>query len=162
MEEVRRISSLALALRAERKIKVRQPLAKLEINTKKLTIKDTEFLDLIKDEVNVKEVLVNLQLKGEIELDMIITAELRNEGLMRDLARMVQDLRQAGGCVPKDKVYLMIETDKDLESIIDANKETLKKDVGAGEIEFKKSDKFDVEINSEMDGKKIWIGLRKI
>ncbi len=162
MEEVRRIASLGLALRAEKKLKVRQPLAKLEINSKKLTIKDREFMDLIKEEVNVKEVSINLQLKGEIELDTVITKELREEGLMRDLARMVQDLRQSGGCVPKDKVFLMIETDKNLESVIDTNRETLKKDVGAGEIDLKKSDKFDAEIVSEMDGRKIWIGIRKI
>ncbi|MCL5017263.1 MAG: class I tRNA ligase family protein [Patescibacteria group bacterium] len=162
MEELRRLSSLALALRAEKKIKVRQPLSKLEINTKKLTIKDVEFLELIKDEVNVKDVSINLQLKGEIELDTVITPELRNEGLMRDLARMVQDLRQAGGCVPKDKVYLMIETDKELEYVIEPNRDALKKDVGASEVELKRSDKFDAEITSEMDGKKIWIGIRKI
>jgi isoleucyl-tRNA synthetase len=162
MEEARRVASLGLALRAEKKLKVRQPLAKLEINTKKLSIKDREFMDLIKEEVNVKEVLINLQLKGEIDLDTVITQELREEGLMRDLARMVQDLRQSGGCVPKDKVFLMIETDKDLESVIDANREGLKKDVGAGEIDLKKSEKFDAEIVSEMDGKKIWIGIRKM
>ncbi|MHB9019761.1 MAG: class I tRNA ligase family protein [Minisyncoccota bacterium] len=162
MEEARRVASLGLALRAEKKLKVRQPLAKLEINSKKLSIKDVEFLDLIKEEVNVKEVSINLQLKGEIELDTVITKELREEGLMRDLARMVQDLRQSGGCVPKDKVFLMIETDKDLENVIDANREALKKDVGAGEIDLKKSDKFDAEIISEMDGQKIWIGIRKI
>jgi isoleucyl-tRNA synthetase len=162
MEEARRIASLGLALRAEKKIKVRQPLAKLEVNTKKLSIKDSEFMGLIKEEVNVKEVVINLQLKGEIDLDTVITQELREEGLMRDLARMVQDLRQSGNYVPKDRVFLMIETDKDLESIIDANRESLKKDVGAGEIDLKKSEKFDAEIVSEMDGKKIWIGIRKI
>jgi isoleucyl-tRNA synthetase len=122
MEEVRRISSLALALRAEKKIKVRQPLAKLELNSKKLTIKDSEFLDLIKDEVNVKAVSINLQLSGELELDTEITAALREEGLVRDLVRMVQDLRQEGGLVPKDRIFLMIEADKDLEAILDRNK----------------------------------------
>ena len=46
----------ALGLAAsQKKIKVRQPLAKLEINTKKLGIKDGEFMNLIKDEVNVKK-----------------------------------------------------------------------------------------------------------
>jgi len=167
MEEARRIASLGLALRAEKKLKVRQPLAKLEINTKKLSIKDNEFTDLIKEEVNVKEVVINLQLKTEIDLDTVITQELREEGLMRDLARMVQDLRQSGNCVPKDRVFLMIETDKEIEAVIGRNSETLKKDVGAGEIDLKKSDKFDAEIVSEMDGlpgqgKKIWIGIRKI
>jgi len=162
MEEVRRIASLSLALRAEKKIKVRQPLAKLEINTKKLTVKDSEFMDLIKEEVNIKEVVINVQLKEEISLDTVITQELREEGLMRDLVRMVQDLRQEGGCVPKDRVFLMIETEKDLENVIDVHRESLKKDVGAGEIDLKKSDKFDAEISSEMDGKKIWIGIRKI
>ena len=162
MEEVRRISSLALALRAEKKIKVRQPLAKLELNSKKLTIKDSEFLDLIKDEVNVKEVSINLQLSGELELDTEITAALREEGLVRDLVRMVQDLRQAGGLVPKDKVFLMVETDKELEAVLDKNRVAFLKDVGASEMDLKKSDKFTAEINSEMDGKKIWIGIRKM
>jgi isoleucyl-tRNA synthetase len=162
MAETRRIASLALALRAEKKIKVRQPLSKLEINTMKLTIKDSEFLNLIKEEMNVKEVLINLKLDGEINLDTEITAKLREEGIVRDLARMIQDLRQDGGYVPKDRIFLMIETDKDLENIIEANKDLLKKEVGASEIDFKKSDKFDAEIISGFDGKNIWIGIRKI
>ncbi len=162
MEELRRLASLALALRAEKKLKVRQPLAKLEINTKKLSIKDTEFMDLLKDEVNVKDVAINLQLKGEIELDTVITPELKEEGLMRDLARMVQDLRQGAGCIPKDKVYLMVETEKYIENIIDKNRISLKRDVGAEEIDLKKSDKFDAEIMSQIDDKKIWIGIRKM
>lgn len=162
MEEVRRVASLGLALRAEKKIKVRQPLAKLEMKTKKLSVQDKEFIDLIKDEVNIKEVEINLQLKDEISLDTVITRELKEEGMVRDLVRMVQDLRQEGGCVPKDKVFLMIEADQELKAVIETHVEILKKEVGAGQIELKKSDKFDAEISSEMDGKKIWIGIRKI
>jgi isoleucyl-tRNA synthetase len=162
MEELRKIASAGLALRAEKKIKVRQPLSKLEINTKKLTLKDKNLLELLKDEVNVKKVSINLQLKEDVRLDTKITAELKKEGIIRDLARMIQGLRQDANFSPKDNIFLMIDTEDNLERIIDANRELLKKEVGASELDLKRSTKFMSEKESNIDGQKIWVGIRKI
>lgn len=102
MEEVRRICSLALEARQKAGIKVRQPLQKLTADTRKLK---ADFLELIKDEVNVKEVV-----DGEFALDTVITEELKTEGEARDALRAVQDLRKQAGLSPRDAAVLVTES----------------------------------------------------
>lgn len=99
MEETRKICSLGLEARQQAGIKVRQPLQKLTAEIRKLK---AEYLDLIKDEVNVKEVV-----HGEFALDTTVTPELKREGEERDAMRMVQDLRKQAGLAPKDKAVLV-------------------------------------------------------
>lgn len=162
MEETRRLASLVLALRAEKGIKVRQPLRLLEIKSRKLDREDKELLDILKDEVNVKEVGWNFELENEVALDTVITSELKEEGLLRELTRMVQGLRHDANYVPKDRIILMLEGSGIIGHIINRNVEFLKKEVGAKSIELKKSDKFDTELESKLDDQPIWIGVRKI
>ena len=177
MEEVRRLSSLALAVRAEKGIKVRQPLRALEIKSKKLDAGDIEFLEILKDEVNVKEIRWNLGLEAEVAFDIEITPELREEGMVREVVRMVQGLRHDANYVPKDRIALMVEAPEDLRKVLEKNSDLLKKEVGAGILELKKSDKFaprqargnlehsrkiDSELDTKLNGQPIWIGVRKI
>jgi isoleucyl-tRNA synthetase len=162
MTEARRLASLALALRAEKGIKVRQPLKTLEIKSSILDVRDEAFINILKDEINVKEVKWNLQMKENINLDTAITPELREEGLLRDVVRMVQGLRHDANYIPKDKIVLMIKTDPELGGILDKNTDLLKKEVNAEYLDLKRSEKFDAELDSEIDDRKIWIGVRKI
>lgn len=163
MAEVRRISSLALALRAEKGVKVRQPLQVLEIRNKKLSAAaDVELLEILKDEVNVKEIRWNFDLAEELALDFAITPELKEEGLLREAIRMVQGLRRDADYVPADIIALMIEGSKTTVAVLTRRLERFKKDVGAKNVDFKKSAKFDAELNSKIDDEPIWIGVRKI
>ncbi|KKQ38959.1 MAG: Isoleucine-tRNA ligase [Candidatus Moranbacteria bacterium GW2011_GWF2_37_7] len=57
MALVRKIVALGLKLRAQNKLKVRQPLAKLKVKTKELKLK-SDLMELIKDELNIKNVLM--------------------------------------------------------------------------------------------------------
>jgi len=91
MKKVRGIVAEALAQRAKNGIKVRQPLAKLAITDKALA-GDKELAGLIRDEVNIKEVVYGKSVK----LDTKITAELKSEGMLRDLVRYIQDMRKDG------------------------------------------------------------------
>jgi isoleucyl-tRNA synthetase len=93
MEEVRRIVSLALEARAKVNIRVRQPLASLKIKSQKFKLSE-DLSALIKEEVNVKEVLLDGSIKDEVEIDQRITPDLREEGLLREVVRFVQDLRK--------------------------------------------------------------------
>ncbi|KKP77784.1 MAG: Isoleucine-tRNA ligase [Candidatus Nomurabacteria bacterium GW2011_GWC2_35_35] len=86
MEVVRKVVTLGLEARQKAGIKVRQPLAKLEIKNYKL---DNEYETLIKDELNVKKIIFEKrsELKssersdlGEVLLDTKITPELKLEG----------------------------------------------------------------------------------
>lgn len=119
MDEVRRIVSLGLEARQKAGIKVRQPLPKLEVGNAKLAGK-TEFLQLIKEELNVKNVIIDPKIKeGEVVLDTDITDELKKEGAFRDLLREVQDLRKTAGLQPGDTAVLVVPPDK--ESLIVEN-----------------------------------------
>ncbi len=162
MQEVRYLASLVLAEREKAGIKVRQPLAKLTINSKKLNPSDKELLEILADEVNVKEVVFNNAFNANaVELDKEITPELKQEGIMRDLVRMVQGLRHDAKYQPHDKIILMLEAPKELLEVLDARGLELKKAVSANEIIFKKQ-KSDAEINTKLNEWQVWIAVRKV
>ena len=74
MMEVRHLATQALAARATAGVKVRQPLATLRIRSSKLNVRgDKELLDLLKDEVNVRDVVFDPDLAEEVSLDTKIT-----------------------------------------------------------------------------------------
>ena len=93
MRSVREIVTQGLQLRAQAKIKVRQPLAKVTI---KESILD-ELAEIIKDELNVKEVLVDANQEEMIVLDVEITKELAQEGVAREIVRHIQEMRKEAG-----------------------------------------------------------------
>ncbi|MDD5431075.1 MAG: class I tRNA ligase family protein [Candidatus Pacebacteria bacterium] len=161
MSEVRKLASLALSSRAENKMKVRQPLRELRIKNKDLQVKDLELLELLKDEVNVKGIEFKPEMEKEVEFDFTMTAELKAEGVLRDFVRLIQGLRQDAGYEPKDKIELFMEVGGDDKKALENNLEQFKKEVGAVSIEFKKTDKFDSEIESDSEGGKIWAGVKK-
>lgn len=107
MQEVRRIVSLGLEARAKANIKVRQPLQKLQVKSCKLQGKENYTL-LIKDEVNVKEIVFAKTLASEVELDLEITPELKKEGDLRDLIRRIQELRKEKGLKPGELATLVV------------------------------------------------------
>ncbi|MBI5401305.1 class I tRNA ligase family protein, partial [Candidatus Wolfebacteria bacterium] len=162
MKEARNFANLALAKRAELGIKVRQPLASLKIKNQKSKIKNKELLDILADEVNVKQVIFDSQIGGEIELDTTITPELKAKGSLREFVRMVQDLRQNAGYHHKDKMELFIEAPAEIEALLRNFEKTLKKEIGTEKIEFKKTDKFDAEIQTKFENQPIWLAVKKI
>ncbi|MBI2024835.1 MAG: class I tRNA ligase family protein [Candidatus Harrisonbacteria bacterium] len=161
MAEVRKLASLALAEREKAGIKVRQPLRELRIKNQELKKSDKSLLDILADEVNVKTVSFDDKITAEIELDLKITPELKNEGILRDLIRMVQGLRHDAGYQPHNKIALMAELPSDIFKVAQANLAEFKKAVNAQEVEFKR-DKFDAEISTNLDGQKIWLAVRKV
>ncbi len=118
MVDVRKISSLGLEARMKSKINVRQPLLKLTIKSSM----SKDLLDLIKDEVNVKEVIIDSSLKDGIVLDTSITPELKEEGNIRELIRSIQDLRKEIGLTINDRAILIIDTDQKSTELIEKNK----------------------------------------
>ncbi len=161
MAEIRRLASLALAKRAELKIKVRQPLQGLKVKSEKLKVGD-ELLQILADEINVKQIVFDGKIKDEIELDAKITPELKAEGNLRDLIRVVQDLRKEAGLQPKDKINLWLEAPKRIEFAVDKYLKKFKDKIGAKNVEFKRTDKFDIESETKFDENKIWLAIKKI
>ena len=74
---------------------------------------------------------------------------------------MVQGLRHDANYIPKDTIALMIDTQA-YKTTLEKNANFLKKEVGAKSIEFKKTGKFDAELNSKLNEEPIWIGVKKI
>jgi len=128
MKTTREIVSLGLMERQKLNIKVKQPLKSLTI-TEKLS---KDYLELIQDEVNVKEVLF-----GEtLSLDTEITDDLRKEGDFRELLRFVQSLRKDANLNPEDSVTLFVDTDEAGKEIVNIFESDLKKTAGVKEIVF--------------------------
>ncbi len=160
MAEVRRLASLGLAEREKAGIKVRQPLAKLTIKSKILKTADAELLEILQDEVNVKAVMFDPKISGDLELDTQITAELKNEGILRDLSRAIQGLRHDAKYQPKDTIILMLELPPDLLAVIQKNEVTLKGMVKAKQVIYKR-EKFDAELEVKLDEQAVWLAVRK-
>ena len=162
MAEVRRVASIAFAKRAEAGIKVRQPLAELRIKGQGSSVKTgDELLEILKDEVNVKEIVFDTKLKDEVELDTVITPALREEGLMREFVRLIQVLRQDVKLRPTDVIVVMLELPDEATTTVSKNEKLLKSEVNAKTIEYKKSTKFDAEIKTKLDGQDVWVGVKR-
>ncbi|MBI3114720.1 MAG: class I tRNA ligase family protein, partial [Candidatus Harrisonbacteria bacterium] len=160
MDEVRRLASIGLAKRAEAGIKVRQPLQKLKVKSEKLKVLEG-LTDILKDEVNVKEVVVDVKMKDEAELDTTITTELRNEGFFRELTRMVQDLRQAADYKPGEPAILSAELPEVLRRVVEEKLKEFKNETSLSAVELKRSEKFDAEISTKVEEEDVWLGIRR-
>ncbi len=140
MQKVRDIVSLALEARAKEGMKVRQPLASLKflISNFQFLNKD-ELIQIIKDEVNVKEVVFEKGDEEKVELDTELTPELKAEGNYRELLRNVQKLRKEKQLIPSDVVDLIIETNKEGKELVEKFSDNLKKTAGIKEIKFEEA-----------------------
>lgn len=110
MDQVRSIVTLGLEARQKANIKVRQPLAKISIAPTDL---GDDYLEIIKDELNVKEVVSDQKLEaGTVVLDTEITPALLDEGIIREFMRAIQDRRKETGYNPEDRPTLALSTDE--------------------------------------------------
>jgi len=164
MEETRRIVNLALGERKRADIKVRQPLASLKIRNQISKIKDEkELLELIKEEINVKEIIFDSAIKEEVELDTRITPELKEEGLVREIIRQIQEMRKRSGLTPRDKILIYYSGQAYFNEILEKNKKFLLAETRAKDIFFEKvlKEKLTLEEEIEIDGMKLWLGILK-
>ena len=158
MAEVRRLASAGLAARSAAGIKVRQPLAGLKVRSLKLQGKQ-ELIEILKDEVNVKEVVFDAKLADEVILDTTITHALREEGWRRELVRAVQELRQDAKLSPKDAIALAVEVPGELRFILARDKAIVSREVRATALTFGAPKRFSAEAVTSVDGMpvRLWI-----
>jgi isoleucyl-tRNA synthetase len=111
-------------------IKVRQPLSKATYS--RITKLDDFYENIIAEELNVKEVIWEYSPEKPtfgVELDKVLTPELRREGLMREVIRHVQSARKAAGLQVDDRITLQFTTDdKELQKAIDEHIETIQEE----------------------------------
>jgi len=135
MDMVRQICSQALQKRVEAGIKVRQPLLELKIPRYRL---EKQLVELIKDEINVKDIAFDVKLKEGVILNTVMTDGLKEEGLVRDFVRQIQALRKENRLTPKDKIRVIFGN-TELEKLIKKHKKQIKKQVIAEDIVFDSS-----------------------
>ena len=144
MSEVRKIVSLGFEARQKAKIQVRQPLVKLEVKNFDLS---QEYIELIKEELNVKEIKQNKNLNNDVILDVNITPELKQEGSYRELLRAIQNMRKKMELTPNDIILLTLDTNNEGKKLVQKFKSDMKKVVLASKIEFGENDGDEVKID---------------
>ncbi len=178
MNLVRQIVTLGLAIRAKNSVKVRMPLAKLKIENGKVKL-DNELVDLIKDELNVKEVeivksikeidgwVIEEDLSLKVALDLDITEELRNEGFAREIVRQIQVMRKEAKYNRDDLIlveYNFSGSGEDVKKVFKEWGNYVRKECLAESLEFGEeldSGKFDLVKESKVGDGEIKIGIRK-
>lgn len=141
MASVRDISALGLAKRDEAGIKIRQKLEKITVSGEFSLSPD--FIQLIKDELNINEVIFK-PVKGanlDLELDTTLTPELKREGIKRELIRFINLMRKEKNLSLNDRIKVLYQSPSDLGQDIEAVKvevmrETLSDSLESGEFEL--------------------------
>ena len=156
MQLCKEIVEAANALRHENKIKARWPLAKLSVEGVKLS---NDMGEIIESMCNVKQVASG-KIKGAekktehftIYLDTELTKELKEEALLREVIRKVQDMRKKANMIVKDKIELTLDCE-------DLKKFTaeLKKEVGAERVIFGSA-----AAALDFEGRKIGIEIKRV
>ncbi len=131
MAATREAISSGLAQRAEAGVKVRQPLAKATavnvFNIGETADMYAEYLEIIREELNVKEVICADGAKADgphAILDLEITPELKREGQAREVIRHVQQARKAAGLEVDDRIHLAFTAeDKELQKLLEGDSE---------------------------------------
>jgi len=163
MEKTREVVKLTLAERARSRIKVRQPLNKLKVKSQKLKV-NKEFLDLIAEEVNIKEVVFDSKIKKPIELDTRITPVLKEEGMIREIIRQIQEMRKRAGYKPRHRILVRYSGTSNLNKILNKNKNFIQKEakVKNFRLDEKPEHIFDIEKETKVDGQKLWLAIKKL
>ncbi len=117
MDMTREIVRKCLELRDKSKIPIRQVLNKVTLRGVNL---DKEYLELIANVINVRHVLIEKEddLELLVELDTVITPELKLEGIVRTLIRHINNLRKQLNLSTKNRINLYLKTTN--KEIIDA------------------------------------------
>lgn len=150
MDTVKDIVTLGQSLRVDNGLKVRQPLAEIQVKA----IEITDWMKaLIMDELNIKQVTSVAEIiddkgwingenteKGlKITINTNLTDEMKQEGTVRELIRAIQNMRKKAGLQMGDKVAFEISTDDNFTyTAIENNVDMLRDGINASQLSFQK------------------------
>ncbi|MEK7143094.1 MAG: isoleucine--tRNA ligase, partial [Patescibacteria group bacterium] len=152
MQQTKDLAEKGLALRAAEGIRLRQPLAKFII-ARDLP---NNFQEILKAELNV----LAIEKGSKIRLDTKITPELKAQGNLRDLIRLIQDLRKIANLSPNQKVELYWQADPNLKGIFEKFKENIEQ-LTCTVLISQKDTPMDIEKSFNLGDQKIWLGIKK-
>lgn len=139
MQIIREIAGLGLEQRAKNNLAIRQPLSKIIIKFPGLKELDKELEEILLSELNIKKIEYQPATEKSVELDLYLTDELKEEGIIRELIRSINDLRKKTGLTIDDRVEIFYQAENKLSVIIQKNLEYLKKQTLAEKIEKKEN-----------------------
>jgi isoleucyl-tRNA synthetase len=169
MAELRDLINQGLSQRAAAGIKVRQPLARVQLTPKRRFQSNYEaaFLDIAKEELNVKQALAGSSIEADndmarIQLDTDITPELKQEGLAREVVRLVQNTRKQAGLNVDDRIVLVLETaDAELRSAIDKHGPMIQAETLAKTLSTQ-TDEASYRQELQVEGKPLVVAVAKV
>lgn len=135
MALVREIVSSGLRQRDQNKIGLKWPLQRVVVSSDGYESL-VKFKDVIRDQLNVRDVEFKDGDELLVELDVNLTSELEAEGYARELSRLVQSHRKKMGLDKKDKIELFIFTDEGFKGILDKNFNFLMERTNAKKLEI--------------------------
>ncbi|MEI6864076.1 MAG: class I tRNA ligase family protein [Candidatus Adlerbacteria bacterium] len=133
MVRVREVASKGLELRESAGIKIRQPLAAL---VAKQLPNDDGLRALIKDELNVKKVVEDVAQVNDVSLDTELTPELKEEGVVRDLARRIQEWRKEQKLTIADRPVCTLLVSAEEKIVAEKNKTALMAQTGLEDLQL--------------------------
>ncbi len=115
MDAIRAAVNEGLSQRAKAQLKARQPLSKVSLKgAEDLGSRKDEYLDVLKEELNVKAVEWSTDGDYELTLDTQLTHELKQEGMAREVVRFVQNARKDAGLEVDDRIELNLMSESDV------------------------------------------------
>lgn len=152
MATVREYINEGLSQRASAGIKVRQPLTSVTVPSKG---KKVDFESILTEELNVKSVKIG----KAVSIDTKLTSELKREGMMREVIRLVQNARKQAGFNVDDRIQLVLSAkDKQLIEAINEHQQTISSETLAVSLEVRQS--FDNQKILDVDSAKLAISVK--
>lgn len=147
---MRSLVERGLAERDKIKMGLRWPLGKATITTSKLL--SEEIYDIIKRQLNVKEIITENGDEAKVTFDLTMTPELEAEGFAREIARRVQAARKEKGMSKDDRISLTLSCSNELTEKLESQRNFILERTGAVSVEFvdEKKLEFELEIKSEL------------
>src|SRR5207245_8494495 len=137
MARARQAVEAGLAARDASRLKVRQPLASIALPGDPLP---EDIAAIVREELNVKKVTFGAP---QVELDTVITEELRLEGLAREVVRVIQDRRKKLGLNVEDRIETRYDADGMLARALHSHADYVKTETLAVPLSQGRDDGFD-------------------
>ena len=169
MASARKVVEIAHEIRAASGIRVRQPLSRIRVDVKM----PVQLHAIVGEEVNVKSAgyrtssVKGWETKKEggisVSLDTTLTPALLEEGFVNEFIRNVQELRRAGGFMPKDKIELRYKTEGKLNDMLSRSVQQIEKQNNAKIVAGgAKKETFRAKKEFSWENKKVWVGIKKL
>ena len=155
MAKTRGIITEALQLRAKAGIKVRQPLQSLSM---KHGTWNKDLVEIIKDEINIKDVVLDESIAENIVLNTELNTELIHEGQAREIIRAIQEMRKEAGYEVDNRIKVGYSG---LSDVFAKFGSLIEKEVLASELKERKLEENDLEKEFDIDGEKLIISIKK-